>query len=387
MKIVHSCLCGPVTDGWTYQDNLLPKYHKKMGHDVSVIASQYVWDNNGKIIKTDKSDYVNEDGVHVVRIPSRLNTTIESKIRLYSGLYEKLCDLSPDILFVHGVQCPEISDIVKYVKKHREVTVFVDNHADFSNSAHTWLSKNVLHKILWKHYAKKIEPYVSKFYGVLPARVDFLRDMYGIPKEKIELLVMGADDEMVEKAVRNESRENVRAKHHIERDAFLIVTGGKIDAYKTQTLLLMEAVKNIKDPKVNLIVFGSLSSDIKDKVEALVDSNRIQYIGWIDPNESYDYFAASDLVVFPGRHSVFWEQVAGQGIPLLVKRWNGTEHINYCDNALFIDKDSVEAIQEKLDFILKDNNYEIMKNNAEKAAKHFCYSGIAEKSIESVETP
>ena len=35
--------------------------------------------------------------------------------------------------------------------------------------------------------------------------------------------------------------------------------------------------------------------------------------------DSYDYFEASDLVVFPGCHSVMWEQVTGQGKPMLVK--------------------------------------------------------------------
>ena len=32
MKIVHICLCGAMTDGFNYQENVITKYHKKMGY-------------------------------------------------------------------------------------------------------------------------------------------------------------------------------------------------------------------------------------------------------------------------------------------------------------------------------------------------------------------
>lgn len=79
MKIVHLCLRGPVTDGWTYRDNLLSKYHKKNGYDVDLITSQFVWDTKGKIIKTENVDYINDDGAHMIRILSKMGTTVESK--------------------------------------------------------------------------------------------------------------------------------------------------------------------------------------------------------------------------------------------------------------------------------------------------------------------
>ena len=44
----------------------------------------------------------------------------------------------------------------------------------------------------------QINKYASVFYGVLPIRCDFIKDMYGISADKIELLAMGADDELLE---------------------------------------------------------------------------------------------------------------------------------------------------------------------------------------------
>jgi hypothetical protein len=167
MKILHICLIGPFSDNWGYQENLLSKYHKKMGHDVSLVASTYSWDDNGKYKQLSASDYVNDDGVHVYRLANKGKATIDSKLKWYVGLDKVLNEISPDLLFIHDVQFLDIYTIVKYLKKHNKVRVYVDNHADFSNSAKNWLSKNVLHKIIWKKCAHKILPYVTKFYGVL----------------------------------------------------------------------------------------------------------------------------------------------------------------------------------------------------------------------------
>ena len=74
MKIVHICLCGTMTDGLTYQENIITKYHRKMGYEVTVIASQYVWDTQGKKVLTDKTTYRNDDDVKMIRLPIRYGT-------------------------------------------------------------------------------------------------------------------------------------------------------------------------------------------------------------------------------------------------------------------------------------------------------------------------
>ena len=231
--------------------------------------------------------------------------------------------------------------------------------------------------------AKKIEPFTSRFYGVLPARVNFLVDLYKIPKEKVELLVMGADDEVVEIVKYEKTKFNIREKHGIRKDDFLVVTGGKIDEAKIQTLLLIKSVKKLNDEKVKLIVFGSVVDSLKPKLEELCDGKNIQYIGWIDANESYRYFEEADIVVFPGRHSVFWEQVAGQGIPIICKYWEGTDHINIDGNVLFINEDSEREIYYNLrKVIYNEKIYSNMKKSANRNAHKFLYSNIAKKSID-----
>ena len=70
--------------------------------------------------------------------------------------------------------------------------------------------------------AQMIEPYTTKFYGVLPARVDFLKKIYKLPTEKCELLVMGAVDEEVKRAGTEENQKKVRESLNISSDEFLL---------------------------------------------------------------------------------------------------------------------------------------------------------------------
>lgn len=383
MKIVHVCLCGAMTDGFNYQENIIAKYHKKMGYEVTVIASQWIWGTNGKLTLTEKTGYYNEDNIKVLRLPTRMGT-VDNRLKYYPRLYAAVEGEEPNILFIHDCQFLDVITLARYARKHPNVKVYIDNHVDYSNGAQGWLSKNILHKGLWKHCIHKIEPYVTRFYGVLPARVDFLKELYDLPANKCELLVMGADDELVEHAAAPRIKKQVREKYKIQAEDFLIMTGGKIDQWKTQTLLLMEAVQKIENKRVKLIVFGSVTEELKDRVEALADGKKVQYIGWAKASQSYDLFAAADLVVFPGRHSVFWEQVTGQGIPMIVKDWPGTHHVDLGGNVLFLHNDSAEEIEEKIRQVAFDEeSYNKMKKVAEeKGMQVFSYKEIAKRAIE-----
>lgn len=77
MKIVHICLGAFYPDNYSYQENMLPKFHKQQGHDVEVIASLETFDENGKTsFYPSPKVYQNEYGIKVTRLafrkPSRI---------------------------------------------------------------------------------------------------------------------------------------------------------------------------------------------------------------------------------------------------------------------------------------------------------------------------
>ena len=380
MRILHCCLACFYIDNYSYQENILPRYHKLMGHEVKIVASTESFDKNGRITYIDAKRYMNEDGIEVVRLPyvAYIPDKAVKKLRRYKGLWEELNSFKPDFIFIHDIQFLDIDIIRKYAKKHT-VKIVADCHADFSNSARNFISRKVLHGIVYKHCAHLIEPYVTKFYGVLPARVDFLKNVYKLPAKKVDLLVMGSEDVKAEEAMNPERISRNRVKYGVAPSDFVIVFGGKIDKHKTQVLMLMDAVNTMEDKNVKLLVFGSIIPDLKKAVEDRC-SDRVKYIGWATSDQSYDYFGMADVVCFPGRHSVYWEQVAGMGIPLIVKRWDGTTHVNVGGNVLFLDSDGVADIQDAIKKV-KDS-YSTFKQAAVQSKSTFMYSKIAERCIE-----
>lgn len=384
MKILHVCLAGPFSDGYSYQENLLTKFHARLGHEVFVITSTWSLNSEGSVTENFNNVYTNEDNVKVFRLKMKGRNKYKKKIKRYIGIDNILCEVKPNIIFIHGSQFIDVQPFIKYKKEKKDmIKIFVDNHADFSNSATNLLSREVLHKVIWKRTTLKLEPYVNKFYGVLPARETFLIDVYNVPKQKVSLLKMGGDDEFVNSY--EKKHENIyKTKINLgwKDGQRVIITGGKIDKAKKEVLLLMEYVREKKD--LFLIIFGSVEEDLKPAVNRLLSDN-VKHIGWIDSKKSYEIFSIGDLVVFPGRHSVYWEQVVSQKKPLIVKYWEGTNHIDIGGNVIFVKYtfSEKEFLYEKLDEVLYTSKLNEMKNAAESnKSEDFLYSRIAKKSIE-----
>jgi 1,2-diacylglycerol 3-alpha-glucosyltransferase len=384
MKIVHLCLSCFYIDDYSYQENMLPKYHVKQGHDVTVIASLVSFDSKGKACLLENESVVkSKDGFNVVRIDyKRPFYKFNKFVRFYKNTYSHLKNENPDVIFIHDFSFMDIGKIIKYVSKHKHVKIFVDCHTDYINSAQTWVSRNIFHHLIWRYYAKILSPYVEKFYGVTPLRCDFLRDAYKIDPDKVELLVMGVDDELLE----NKDRALIRRKYltalEIDDSDFIIVTGGKIDE-KKNIHLVMQAVNDLNQKNVKLIVFGTVAPEMRALFDSLIISKSIIYIGWLNSDTILDYLLFADLIVFPGTHSVLWEQAVGVGTPCVFKYWEGMTHVDVGGNCEFLYKDTIAEIKDLFNLILNEKDkYRQMKEVAVKRGLvSFSYSVISKRAI------
>lgn len=383
MKVTHICLCGPFTDNFSYQENLLTKYHKKLGHDVTIISSKWSWNKNGEIVFDDRDSYINENNILITKLDTYFNKNVQSKFKVYKNLKNKLKDLNSDILFIHGTQFLDLFLLKKYFAENPNIKVYIDNHADFSNSATSFLSKIFLHKILWRASSKYVEDYVEKFYGVLPSRVEFLTEMYGIQKNKVDLLLLGIDDDIVESIEENEIKE-IRNGLRTSDNELIIITGGKIDSAKAQTMKLIKYVKEINDKKIKLIIFGSITKDLECEFRNLVDNVNIIYVGWLNSKDIYKYLLVADLGVFLGRHSVIWEQAIGLGLPCIFKKWEGMSHINRDGNCILLEEKDYDGLPVLLNKLHSNREIlnEMRRKNLE-ISEEFSYFNIAKKSIEN----
>lgn len=142
----------------------------------------------------------------------------------------------------------------------------------------------------------------------------------------------------------------------------------------------MKAVNETEDKSVKLIVFGSVSDELKQSFEQNL-SGRVKHIGWRKSEEIYTDFAAADLVAFPGLHSVLWEQAVGMGKPCAFKRIKGFEHIDLGGNCVFFENDSEEEYTRVIS-LAKSNIASLKKAAEEKGMKAFSYKEIAKRAIE-----
>jgi hypothetical protein len=383
MKILHCCLASFYIDDYGYQENKLPKMHKLQGHEVSILASTETFLKNSVIGYINSGSYRTKDGIPVTRINyiSWLPHFFVKKLRIYSGVGNVIEKFKPDIIFIHGSQFISIKTIASYAKKHPTIKIYVDGHTDFINSATNWFSKNILHKVIYKWCTKKINPFTRKFYGVLPLRVKFISKVYGISPSKVELLELGVDPYEVHFENRFEIREKIRKELNIGKNHLVLITGGKINE-KKQIASLMEKVKQFDFVDLVLIVFGSCDKEMESKIKDLSLSNSIRYIGWIAAEKINDYFLASDLAIFPGTHSILWEQAVGLGLPCIFKRWEGMQHVDLKGNCLFFETGE-ELNKLILSIYNNRNKLEGMKRIAEnKGMKKFSYYEIAKRAIE-----
>lgn len=381
MKVLHLCLSAFFIDNYSYQENMLPKYHVKQGHEVTVIASLLSYDGKGKaIVLPHPSEYKDANGFNVIRLAYKKPQKWNRLFRHYIGLKDYLELIAPDIIFMHGTSFSDIAIVKQYKKHHNEVKLFADSHADYINSGRNWWSLHILHKVIWKHYTKLIEPYLVKCYGVTPLRCDFLKEVYGVKPSKVEYLPLGVDDELIP-VDRKKTREEIRRELGVNDDSFLIFTGGKVDKRKNIHLLL-DALECLNIPEVHVVICGVLTHEMEYLKEIINNNSNIHYLGWCDANRVMNCMIASDLACFPGTHSTLWEQSIGVGLPAVFKQWDKMEHVNVNGNCYLIKEGNVEQLKIVIrDLSSKGEDYMMLKKLSIEASKSFLYSEISKKAI------
>lgn len=378
MKIVHLCLSCFYIDDFSYQENLLPKYHSIQGHDVTVLASRVSYDKKtGHAVLVDApAEYISDSGFKVKRLEYKSPLKINKIIRRYNGLKLHLEEEHPDVIFIHGLSFWDVRVVCNYLDAHPNVVVYADSHTDQFNSARNILSKYILHRILWRHCANKIEPYCQKIWGVTPLRCDFLKSVYNISPDKVEYLPMGVDDLNIPTNV-SEIRTNVRQKLNVNDRDILIFTGGKVDTRK-KTENLIEAILSQK-VDAHLVICGAITPEMQWINDIISKAVNIHYVGWCSSQEVIEYMIASDIACFPGTHSTLWEQSVGMALPSVFKSWPGMSHVQVNGNAEMLQSDSVTDIVCAINTTLSKLAYK--KDMAAKAAKEFSYSYISKKAI------
>ena len=317
MRILHLCLSCFYIDGYSYQENILPRINKEDGHEVRILASTGTFLDNIHTGDLEPSEYVTEYGVPIKRLPYTkiINQLVTVKFRKYPHLYEEIAAFAPDVIFCHNPSFWSILDVARYKKEHPEVKFYADTHTASYNSGTNWLSLHILHRGFYRYVIQKVLPYLDKYFYISEAEQQFSIQNYGIPESLMEFYPLGGI------LLPNTEYENIRRCHRKEFDMkeneLLLVHSGKLDALK-RTDELLQAFTAVPNLNAKMVVIGSIPEDRKKLLTSLMAADsRVFYLGWKSGEELQEYLCACDLYCQPGSVSATLQNAVCQGCAIL----------------------------------------------------------------------
>lgn len=370
------------TEGFHYQDNLLPKYQRLAGHEVTIITTVRMWGKEGSIVLTEPGEKMLEDGIRLIRLP------LPGRIGRFFGIYPCIRKLiereKPDFIFLHGLAAMVTGDAVAYCSRHPGVTMAADNHQDDFNTAYNKPHirfQMFFFRMMWKRWIKS----VSRVYGTTSWRAEFARRVYGIPEEKTDVLFTGCTEKFnIEKCM--ETRHEVRRELGVPDDAFVFIHGGKLNSAK-RTMEVMEAFSEIKAAGAKLVLFGSTGADIAEDFGRLLEGNpEIINLRMLPGGKVSRYLLSADFGLFPGGHSTLWEEAIGSGLPCLFRNYGEEMHLNCNGNAVIVDNPGRNELMDCMNKVLNDREfYRTLLARTRELAPEFYYGSIAVKSLETAD--
>lgn len=351
MKIVM--ICEFFNEALEFQENLLAEYYTKNGHDVVIVTSTFesVFDYyNDRHDPSAPAKTYWHNGVKVIRLKYRYN--ILNRLRAYTSIRMILEEERPNLIYLHDI-IPNIPECVAYIKQRPDCRMIMDYHADYSNSGKNQLSLKVLHGILRKHFLDQARPYLQKIFPIVPASTTFLREVYGVPDDEMELLPLGTDLEYGAGVRARKEGAGVRDALGIRASDMVVFTGGKLTPNR-KTEHLLEAVRAMGRPDLHLIVVGDGDEAYKARLAAVAGGlDTVHFVGWQDKPGMYRHLDAADIAVFPAAQSVIWQQAIGMRLPLVVSErseltgWHRQEvgYLNRHDNVIILDHEQPLAPQ------------------------------------------
>ncbi len=341
-------LCDFYNESLEYQENLLVKYYRKHGHEVTVVASTFdsVFDYyNDRHDPAWPSRIYDDHGAKIIKLQYRFNFL--NRLRAYTDISGLIEAAAPDLIFVHDIML-NLPECIEYVKSNRHCKIILDYHADYSNSGKNWLSLKVLHGVIRKRYLDRARPHLSRIFPIVPAGATFLNEVYGVPHEEMEVLPLGADMDLVRSVTGSGEARRLREQLGFADGDIVIVTGGKLAPAK-RTELLFQAIAALPELPIKLIVVGEASAaDAEYKTSLIAHSpagGKIHWAGWLGSADIYRHFCAADIAVFPASQSILWQQAIACGLPLVCGDVGHQDisYLNLHDNVVILPAREIRA--------------------------------------------
>ena len=376
MKIVHVCLSNFYIDGYAYQENILVSEHVRAGHDVHVIASTESFDERLRFTYLSPGSYSGNDGALVTRLQYRYNMfpRLARKVRAYVGLEQILEDLKPQIIMFHSLCAWSLLTVTAYVRRNPGVKFFADCHEDFNNSARTWASRELLHKLFYKPIFRSCVDQIHEVLCITVESLDFAIDFYGSPRDKTRIYPLGCTIEASELVAQR--RYDFRVRHGFFDTDIVITQTGKLDHTKQLEASLQAFCAN-SSSNLKLVIAGKMSDDVRARCLPLIQSDsRILDLGWQTPDELRTVLAGADCFLQPFGQTATTQMAMGYDCVILAQDVPSHRWLVGDNDFLFKDASELPVVLKRV----IENQEELDKlklANSHFAAAHLDYKKLA----------
>lgn len=393
MKIVH--LMGYFVPEFGYQEYYIAKQHKKMGHDVYVIASDtiYPFSNIKKMFKDvgitietrkRKSGFEVIDGLKVHWLPHIIEY---SDFILCKGVGKVLKEIKPDIVFAHESRQGLTCQAAPY-KEKLGFKLVTDQH-DFYHKIPGKI-KSLLRNIEYFGFRKFLIDYnfrkSDKIIAVTKHTREFLMKTHKINPKKIELIELGADIDTFHYK-KNEAVE-LRKKLGIKKDEVIMMFVGTIYRRKNLELLIKTFNEIYKDYKTRLLIVGEgekeYMDELKDLARKLKLGNKVIFNGFAKRKELPVYYSMVDIGVWPANNSVSITEAMACKLPVVIVDWQMSHLVSH-NNGFKFPFDDKKALKDCLLKLIKNKKLrkKMGENSYKAATKYYSYKTIAKKFLEA----
>lgn len=212
------------------------------------------------------------------------------------------------------------------------------------------------------HHHLLCEPYIDNLYGGVIGISDFATKEWMRTTEDKDVRAYTVyncvNEDKFNKKISNEERQALRAEFGFTEEDTVVMYCGRILEVKGAKELV-QAIININDPHVKLLMIGSAISGGNEQtpyvceVQKLVEQagERVKFTGYIDNHKLYRYYQSADMQVIPS----LWEEAAGliaiegmlSGLPLIVTKSGGMVEYATEDVAIQVDRENIVANLER----------------------------------------
>lgn len=324
MKILH--VVNYYHEGFGYQENYLPKFQQRSGHEVLVLASDYYFPvpNYNDTMRHSMGDRCVgygeffDDNLKVVRTKSWFGS-IRRPGLIYFPVGRVLAEYKPEIVHVHGATNLTIPVLCLLQKKYK-YKIFVDSHQDDSVSNYTDSPVDKLYYGVWRllYHSFGLIKKIALFLPITKNAGEWLSKRLHISEDQMFLSPLGVD--LGTMSYDKGSEVQFRSEHGIG-DKLVVVNAGK--QYPEKRIeWIIDVVKTARNLGAN--AFLVLIGNADKKYDAVLRGRLAEIEGhylrlpFLDREELSRVYSAADIGIWPGVPSITIQEAMACGVAMIL---------------------------------------------------------------------